>query len=196
MLSFILLVLIGGLIGWATNKIAIKMLFRPINPHKILGITFHGIFPRRKDQIATSLSNIIETELLSKDVIMDQLFETEKLDILKNKLKVVLVDKLVGAIPPMAAMFLGGDVKGFVGKYIDQHSDEIFEQLINEFRTIGLENLDIYELVKTRLDALDFEEFEKIMVGLMSKELRFIEIIGLVIGGIIGAVQYLIVLFL
>lgn len=196
MLSFILLVLIGGLIGWATNKIAIKMLFRPINPHKILGITFHGIFPRRKDQIAASLSNIIETELLSKDVIMDQLFETEKLDILKNKLKVVLVDKLVGAIPPMAAMFLGGDVKGFVGKYIDQHSDEIFEQLINEFRTIGLENLDIYELVKTRLDALDFEEFEKIMVGLMSKELRFIEIIGLVIGGIIGAIQYLIVLFL
>ena len=86
-------------------------------------------------------------------------------------------------------------LKGFVGKYIDQHSDEIFEQLINEFRTIGLENLDIYELVKTRLDALDFEEFEKIMVGLMSKELRFIEIIGLVIGGIIGAIQYLIVLF-
>ena len=48
MLSFILLVLIGGLIGWATNKIAIKMLFRPINPHKILGITFPWYISKKK----------------------------------------------------------------------------------------------------------------------------------------------------
>lgn len=107
MLRFILLVLIGGLIGWTTNKIAIKMLFKPINPHKILGVTFQGVFPRRKDQIAISLSNIIEEELLSKDMIMDQLFDIEKYDIMKRKLEKVLVDKLVEAIPPMASVLLG-----------------------------------------------------------------------------------------
>ena len=34
----ITLVLIGGLIGYITNKVAIKMLFRPVNPVKILFI--------------------------------------------------------------------------------------------------------------------------------------------------------------
>lgn len=192
MLRFILLVLIGGLIGWATNKIAIKMLFRPINPHRILGVNFQGVFPRRKDQIAVSLSNIIQEELLSKEVIMDQLFDSNKLNILKEKLKKVLVDKLVEAIPSMAAMLLGGNVKAFVSKYIDQHSDEIFQQMVDEFRSVGLENLDVYELVKKRLDDLDFYEFEKIIFGLMNKELRFVEVIGLVIGGLIGVVQYFI----
>lgn len=195
-LRLILLVLIGGLIGWATNKIAIKMLFRPVNPHKILGITFQGVFPRRKDQIAVSLSKIIEEELLTKDVILDQLFDSDKVEHMKDRLKGVLVDKLVDAIPPMAAMLLGGNVKGFVTTYIDKHSDEIFEQLIDEFRSVGLENLDIYELVKKRLDDLDFVEFEKIIFGLMNKELRFVEIVGLVIGGFIGLVQYFITLFL
>ena len=195
-LRFALLVLIGGLIGWITNKVAIKMLFRPINPHKILGITFQGVFPRRKDQMAISLADIIEKELLSKEVIMDQLLGKEKLDVIKEKLKEALVEKLVEAIPPMVAMFLGGDVRGFIKKYIDKNGDEIFDQMVDEFRSVGLDNLNIHEIVKKRIDSLDFVEFEKIIFGLMNKELHFVEIIGLFLGAMIGVIQYLITIFL
>src|SRR6056297_1904954 len=105
-LRFIVLVLIGGLIGWLTNKVAIKMLFRPVNPHKILGITFQGVFPRRKDQIAISLADIIEQELLSKEVLMEQLLDEAKLGVIKQRLKTVMIDKLAEAIPSVAAMFI------------------------------------------------------------------------------------------
>ncbi|MDD3129451.1 MAG: DUF445 family protein [Candidatus Izemoplasmatales bacterium] len=193
---FILLVVIGGLIGWLTNKVAIKMLFRPINPHKFLGLTFQGVFPRRKDEIAVSLADIIETELLSKDVLMDQLLDEEKLDIIKDRLKTVIVEKLSEAIPSVLSMMLGGDVKGFVRKYIDKHGDEIFNQLIDEFRDAGLENINIREIVKNRIDELDFVEFEKIIFGLMNKELRFVEIIGLFLGAIIGVIQYLVTILI
>ncbi len=193
---FILLVLIGGLIGWITNKVAIKMLFRPVNPVKILGITFQGVFPRRKNQMAISLADIIEKELLSKEVIMDQLLGPEKLEAIKGKLKESIVEKLVEAIPPMVAMFVGGDIRGFVSKYIDKNGDEMFDQMIEEFRTVGIENLNIREIVKNRIDSLDFVEFEKIIFGLMNKELHFVEIIGLFLGAMIGVIQYLITIFL
>lgn len=195
-LRFVLLVLIGGLIGWITNKVAIKMLFRPINPHKILGITFQGVFPRRKDQMAISLAEIIEKELLSKEVIMEQLLGEERLDDIKAKLKEAITNKLVEAIPPIAAMFLGGDVKGFITRYIEKNGDEIFDSMIEEFKTIGFENLNIHEIVKNRIDGLDFVEFEKIIFGLMNKELRFVEIIGLFLGAFIGVIQYLVTIFL
>ncbi|MDA3932308.1 MAG: DUF445 family protein [Tenericutes bacterium] len=195
-LRFALLVLIGGLIGWITNKVAIKMLFRPINPIKILGITFQGVFPRRKNQMAISLADTIEKELLSKEVIMDQLLGEEKLDAIKEKLKETIIDKLVEAMPSIVGMFVGGDVRGFVTKYIDKNGDEIFEQMVDEFRTIGIENLDIREIVKNRIEELDFVEFEKIIFGLMNKELHFVEIIGLFLGAIIGIIQYLIITFL
>ncbi|MBU1141556.1 MAG: DUF445 family protein [Firmicutes bacterium] len=195
-IRFILLVLIGGFIGWITNKVAIKMLFRPINPHKILGITFQGVFPRRKDLMAISLADIIEKELLSKEVIMDQLLGDEKLEAIKEKLKKTIVEKLVEAIPPVVAMFVGGDIRGFITRYIEKNGNEIFEQMLDEFRSTGIDNLNIHEIVKNRIDALDFIEFEKIIFGLMNKELHFVEIIGLFLGAFIGVVQYLITIFL
>ena len=195
-LRFVLLVLIGGLIGWITNKVAIKMLFRPVNPHKILGLTFQGVFPRRKDQMAISLADTIERELLSKEVIMNQLLGEEKLDLIKEKLKEAIVEKLVEAIPPMVALFVGGDVKGFVTKHIEKNGDEMFEQMVDEFRSVGIDNLDIREIVKKRIDSLDFVEFEKIIFGLMNKELHFVEIIGLFLGAVIGIIQYLVTIFI
>jgi len=195
-LRLVLLVIIGGFIGWITNKIAIKMLFRPVNPHKILGITFQGVFPRRKDYMAISLADIIEKELLSKEVIMDQLLGDEKLEAIKEKLKKTIVDRLVEAIPPVVAMFVGGDIRGFVTNYIAKNGDEIFEQMLDEFRTTGIDNLNICEIVKNRIDSLDFIEFEKIIFGLMSKELHFVEIIGLFLGAFIGVIQYLITIFI
>ncbi|MDY0318156.1 MAG: DUF445 family protein [Candidatus Izemoplasmatales bacterium] len=192
---FVLLVLIGGFIGWLTNKVAIKMLFRPINPHRILGVTIQGVFPRRKDKIAISLAEIIEKELLSKEVIMNQLLSEEKIDGIKEKMKQVIVEKLTQSIPSVLSMFVGGDLKGFVQKYVDKHGDEIFNEMFNEFQNIGMSNLDIQKLVKERIDELDFIEFEKIMVGLMSKELRFVEVVGLFLGAFIGAIQYVITIF-
>jgi uncharacterized membrane protein YheB (UPF0754 family) len=196
MARFILLVLIGGLIGWLTNKVAIKMLFRPINPHRVLGITFQGVFPRRKDKIAMSLADIIEQELLSKEVIMSKILSEDKIASIKERLKKVIVDKLSEAIPSVIAMFIGGDTRSFIEKYIDKHGDEIFSQMLDEFQNIGLENLDIYGIVKEKIDSLDFVEFEKIIFGLMNKELRFVEVVGLFLGALIGAVQYLITLVL
>jgi len=187
----VVLVVIGGFIGWLTNKVAIKMLFRPINPHKILGITFQGVFPRRKDKIAASLAAIIEKDLLSKEVLVNQLINDEKFEDIKSRFKNLIIDKLSESIPSVLAMMLGGDVKIFIKKYVDKHGDEIFDDLITEFKNTGLENLDIYEIVKNRIDELDFLEFEKIIFGLMSKELRFVEIIGLLLGALIGVIQYL-----
>lgn len=189
-------ILIGGLIGWITNKIAIKMLFRPINPHEILGMNFQGVFPRRKDQIAKSLADIIEQELLSKEDLMNQMLSEDKIEQIKEKLTVVMVNKLSEAIPPAISMFMGGDVKSVIEKYINKHGDHIFEEMLAEFKNASLENLDIYHMVKTRIDELDFIEFEKIIFGLMNKELRFIEVIGLFLGGFIGAIQYLITMFI
>ena len=192
---FVLLVLIGGFIGWLTNKIAIKMLFRPINPHQVLGLRIQGVFPRRKDKIAVSLAEIIEKELLSKEVIMNQLLSEEKIENIKEKLKKIIVEKLSQSIPSVLAMFVGGDLKGFVEKYVDKHGDEIFTEMFNEFQKVGMNNLDIHKLVKERIDELDFVEFERIMVGLMNKELRFVEIVGLFLGAFIGAIQYIITIF-
>lgn len=188
-IKFLLVVLIGGLIGYLTNRIAIKMLFRPVNPVKILFVTIQGVFPKRKDKIAVSLAETIENELLSKDMIMDKVLSDEKLDEYKALIKETLSTKIEEKIPPMIKMFMGSN-PNMIRDLIDKEGDEIIDDLVAKLKENGLEDLNIKELVKDRIDELDFVEFEKIIFGLMNKELRFVEIIGLFLGMLIGVLQF------
>lgn len=195
-LRLVLLVVIGGLIGYITNKVAIKMLFRPINPVRILGFTFQGVFPKRKDQMAISLAETIETELLNPEVILDELLTEEFVSSIKEDLKKTLIQKIQNIIPPMAKMFLGDNVDELIKKFIEKDGDTIFTDLIQKVKEQGKDQIDIHKLVKNKIDELDFEEFEKIIFGLMNRELRHIEVIGLVLGSIIGLVQYVVTIFI
>jgi uncharacterized membrane protein YheB (UPF0754 family) len=93
-------------------------------------------------------------------------------------------------------MFMGGEVRPFIEKYMNKHSDEMFNQMLEEFKKASFDHLNIYQMVKEKIDTLDFVEFEKIIFGLMNKELRFVEIVGLFLGAFIGVIQYLITLFI
>ena len=190
-----LMIVIGGFIGWITNKVAIKLLFRPVNPVKILFFRFQGVFPKRKDQMAISLADTIENELLSKEVIFSKILNEENLENIKANLKETLKEKIAEIIPSMVRMFMG-DVDKMISNYIDKDGDKLFDEMIDEFQKTGLEKLNIREIVKERIDELDFIEFEKIIFGLMSKELKHIEIIGLFLGALIGILQFVIVTFI
>ena len=75
----ILIPLISAFIGWFTNWIAIKMLFHPREPKKILGVTFHGIFPKRQKTLATNLGKLISDEFLSFNEIEQKISNPENL---------------------------------------------------------------------------------------------------------------------
>lgn len=193
-IRFIMLVLIGGIIGYVTNKVAIKMLFRPINPIKIGPFVLQGVFPKRKDKMAESLADTIEKELLNKDQIMEQLLTGLDLEQMKSDIKAMLIKKIAEAIPPMAKMFLGDNVESMIASFMDSEGDTLFNDIVGKLKDQAGDSIDIHGLVKKRIDELDFVEFEKIIFGLMNKELRHIEIIGLFLGMMIGAIQYVVTL--
>ncbi|MCK5761561.1 MAG: DUF445 family protein [Candidatus Izimaplasma sp.] len=195
-LKFFIMVLIGGLIGWITNKVAIKMLFRPVNPVRILFFTFQGVFPKRKNIIATSLADTIEEELLSKEVIINKILNEENTADIKEQILDALLKKFTNKIPSMIRMFLGSDVDRVIKNFFEKEGDNLFKEVIDKFKETGLESLNIREIVVERIDALDYIEFEKIIFGLMNRELKHIEIIGLILGSIIGAIQYGVTIFL
>ena len=195
-IRFFVMVLIGGLIGWLTNKVAIKMLFRPVNPVRILFFTFQGVFPKRKDIMAISLADTIEKELLSKEVILDKILNEENMESVKKNVMDALLEKLIEKVPSMVRMFLGNNVDQMIKDFFEKEGDTIFNELIEEFKKTGLENLDIREIVIERINGLDFIEFEKIIFGLMNRELKHIEVIGLILGSLIGIIQYVITIFL
>lgn len=62
--------IVGAVIGYITNYIAIKMLFRPLEPKYIFGIQLPftpGIVPRRKNQLAKTLGDAIVAKFFNAD---------------------------------------------------------------------------------------------------------------------------------
>lgn len=195
-IKLVVIVLIGGMIGWMTNKIAIKMLFRPVNPKKILFFTFQGVFPKRKDVMAEKLAVTIESELLSKENLMNSMFGPNSQADIKAQLTEILLGAIKGKIPPMAKMLLGENIEETIKDYLLKHQDELFDQLMDVIKEKGMSSVNVKQLIQTRIDELDFVEFEEIIFGLMKKELKHVEIIGLFLGAMIGVIQYLVTYFL
>ena len=68
--------LIGGLIGLVTNGIAIRMLFRPLNPVKIGNLVLPftpGLIPKEKPRIAKAIGKVIGNELLDTETLQKAL---------------------------------------------------------------------------------------------------------------------------
>lgn len=89
MLRIIIAPLVGAIIGFVTNTIAIKMLFRPRKALYIGG--FHipftpGLIPLQKNRIALSLGRIVSKELLNRNTIANALISEENINKLRNML--------------------------------------------------------------------------------------------------------------
>ena len=192
----ILMIVIGGLIGYITNTIAVKMLFRPIKPRKLLFFTFQGLLPKRKTTIAESMGATIEEAFLSKETIFESFIDQDLANEFKQTLKTKMKAKLITILPPMLNQMFGSQIEGIIDQYIDQEGDQMIEEMFERLKQHGFKKLNIKELVKTRVDGLDFIAFEQLVLAIVKKELRHIELIGLFLGMIIGALQYIITVFL
>lgn len=93
--SIIIRPLIGAGIGYITNWIAVKMMFRPLHPIKIGKFTLPftpGIIPKNQPKLAESIGNTITNSLLTDDDLKEVLLSNEVKDfvlsnIQLNKLK-------------------------------------------------------------------------------------------------------------
>ena len=53
---------IGAIIGWMANRIALRMLFRPRNPINIFGFKIQGVFPKRRTELAHAIGHTVQKE--------------------------------------------------------------------------------------------------------------------------------------
>lgn len=84
-----LLIAFATLHGYAGAWLAVRMLFRPRNPVKLLGITIfpQGMIPRNRDRLANAIGKAVGQELVSQDTIIEQLTGN---DFLRRKIQNVV----------------------------------------------------------------------------------------------------------
>jgi uncharacterized membrane protein YheB (UPF0754 family) len=189
---------ISAFIGWVTNWIAIKMLFHPREPKKILGITFHGIFPKRQIQFAEKLGKLVSDEFLSFADIEQKISDPQNLKkvmpMIENHVDDFLRNKLSNEMP-VISMFIGDKTINKLKAAFMNEIEILFPQVMKQFADNLKTELDLEHIVIKKVSAFSSDKLEEILYQIMSKEFRFVEIIGAVIGFMIGVLQVLLTEF-
>ena len=196
-IRILILAIIGGLIGYITNVIAIKLIFRPINPIKIpiLNIEIIGMIPKRKTEISTNIAKVVEEQFISVDEITDNIItEQDKqhiIDYIKVRVKLILSEKMT-LIPSTIRNLVQNYVSEIIEDEIREGIDELSEEMIIKTKN----RINIKEIIENKINELDLYELETIILQIVKNELRHIEVLGLILGFFIGIVQGIITIFI
>lgn len=186
--------IIGAFIGWITNWLAIKMLFHPRKPIKVLFITFQGIFPKNKPRIAEKLGTVVQRDLINFDDINDRLQDPDALNNFKEEIAVRVDNAIRDRIEKNALLdaIIPDQLIQSIHKTIVDEIGANLPQVIKSSMSKIEQKLDIHTIVKNKVEQFSDEKLEQLLLDITSKEFTFIEIIGAVLGFIIGIIQLLI----
>lgn len=193
--GLILIPIISAFIGWFTNWIAIKMLFHPREPKKILWFTLQGIFPKRQRQFAEKLGKLVSEELLSFSDIEEKITHPANVKKIMPHIEEHIEQFLRVKLPqqmPVIGMFIGDKTINELKSVFIAELETLFPVIMKNYMN-NLENeLDLEKIITEKVTGFSSDKLEQILNDIMSKEFRFVEIIGGVLGFIIGLLQVLI----
>ncbi|MEN8258278.1 MAG: DUF445 family protein [Thermodesulfobacteriota bacterium] len=133
---------LGAFIGYMTNYVAIKMLFRPLRPWKFLGIRVPmtpGVIPSKRHDLARNIGDMVGSHLLTSgdigNAIESEKFQKELADLIDSRLEDLLqkdLGPITAIIPQRFSSYFLATVKVLRWRFIDQlhqylESDEFTE---------------------------------------------------------------------
>lgn len=199
-LQFCLMVIVGTLIGWFTNYLAIKLLFRPYKEMNFLFFKIQGLIPKRRAEISLNIADVVEKELISVDDIAEKIEEMDISDgVIDRLLDKVIGEKLQKNIMdknPLLKMIINDSVIQKIKSYFKKSILENKEEIVEEIIKIAKEKINFREIILDKMENFSLQEIEEIILRISKNELKHIEIIGGVLGGIIAVFQFLLMLAL
>jgi uncharacterized membrane protein YheB (UPF0754 family) len=197
LIKILILASIGGVIGYITNVVAIRLIFRPIKAIKIpiLNIEIIGLIPKRREEIATNIAKIVEEEFISLDEILDNVITEDDKDevviYIKSRISVLLNEKI--SYVPSGIKKL---IEGYLNEMVEEEVKNSIDDLSKGMMAKASERINIQEMIEEKINELDLLVLEDLIISIAKKELKHIEFLGLVLGFLIGIVQGLIVVFI
>ena len=146
--------ILGGLIGYYTNDIAIKMLFRPYKAVYIFGrkVPFTpGLIPSNQERLGQNIANAIMKSLLTPEEMQNlarKLLQPERLQGGILWLLRLVVDQVKGDKNPRSTKILAGVLRDLLGEslprllkvlarqetFLETQINQIFDKVLLEFQ--------------------------------------------------------------
>ncbi|MGO1463318.1 MAG: DUF445 domain-containing protein [Marinobacter sp.] len=182
----------GLLVGWATNWIALNVIFRPLHAKKVGPLSIQGLFLKRQPEVAASFCRIVTHEILTVGNIINAIMEGPKGDRARNMVKKHIkpvVDETAGMGKALTQVAFGptgfATLKNQVGEKAIELSKTSFTNPVFEAdRARAVESIMV-----ERMSALSSEEFQELLRPCFQEDEIKLILVGATLGLVAGICQ-------
>jgi len=177
----------GFLVGWATNWVALKVIFRPLNPIKIGCFSLHGIFLKRQMEVSETFARVNCVEILHTKAIWEEILSGPKSKNFFAMLRahsIVFTERLVGGMKPITIAAMGSQQFSEMKEEIAQKIADKLPSVMPHSYEYTTEALDMENTIRERMQKLPYPEFEGVLHPAFEED----EILLILVGGLLGLV--------
>jgi len=185
--TFLITPIAGAIIGYITNWIAIKMLFRPHSQKYVFGIKLPftpGLIPKERHKISQKIGETLAEHLITTDMITDYMLSADSMSAIESE-----IEKYLHASKVPAAGILTKVVNSLL------KSDRVKAGLAHTISS-AVSNIDIGKMAEEQMNSMEIAEAERIILSVVKRELNMITAMGGILGFIIGLVPGVMQLFI
>lgn len=189
--------LFGGLTGWITDYVALRLVFVPKFPRTFLGVfRWQGLFFKHRDEVTDLYGDLVASEVITPRNMIDAVLRGPMSDRLFALIQTTLdaeVDRQVGLARPLVMFAVGStgyqQVKDLV-------ADLVVRQLPDTARDLeayAAEALDIRATVVSKMRLMSQDEFEQLLRPAFKQDEWKMIAVGALLGFFVGELQVLVV---
>jgi uncharacterized membrane protein YheB (UPF0754 family) len=176
-----LLITFASVHGYAGAWLAVRMLFRPRKPFKLLGLTVfpQGMIPRHRARLANAIGKAVGEELVSQETIMDELLGKEFLrkkirGVIDSYTKEILSQSYPSLIETLPANLRGPVLDAITSLQftVAEHIESVLKNEETQATISGFVERRVNEVLSRRVSSvIDDETFEEIL-GFLEDRVR------------------------
>lgn len=187
-----LLPVAGFFVGFATNWLAINLIFRPLKPRRFIFWRMQGLFLKRQPEISDVWSRLVAEELITVEKVADAMIHGERGDrtraIIQKHLRPLLDNSVVMKLSTQVTIGMSGYTelkKAMNNKALYATHDVFSDPVFNRERAPVVAGV-LAEQMKSLAPA----EFQDILRPAFKEEEIKLMLVGGILGSIAGAIQF------
>ena len=182
----------GALVGLSTDWIALKMIFYPREPRRILGVPWQGMFQKRRKQVAADYGRLIAEEVLTMPKLMDAMLTGPKADRLITLVQrhvARVVDRQIGLAKPLVVLTVGSERYRQLKMDAAQAAFAEVTHTIQPAMDYAKDALAVERTIVDAMLALTPLEFEKVLRPAFQQDEWKLILVGGILGALVGELQ-------
>ena len=183
--KFWILPLFGLLVGYATNLLALKLIFNPIEPISFLGVTYQGLFIKRQNEVSKEYAYMLAHDIFTFDRIFASIITGPTKDRFVNLITDHAnhaIDEAAGLSKPVITLVAG---KRSYEKIKNIAIDKTLKELPNSVKPVfpyAEKAMDLENIFRTRMQHLPPRDFVDFLRPVFQEDELKLILVGAVLG--------------